>query len=161
MRLPQKTLEKTNMKTEIKNENAKLEALASFLGCEIEELNQTKWGYYGLDSFELGSKEYAIGTDSEADAACAEYIRDTVWAFNSDFIVSECGLHYQLAEVFQSFQHEKCESANYALLGLVNATCGIESFVESAISADGRGHFLSSYDGEENEEGEFFIYRVN
>lgn len=149
------------MKTEITNDNAKLEALASFLGCEIEELNQTKWGHYGLDSFELGSKEYAIGTDSEADSACADYIRETVWAFNSDFIVSECGLPYQLAEVFQPFQHEKCESANDALLGLVNATCGIESFTESAISADGRGHFLSSYDGEETQEGEFFIYRVN
>lgn len=34
-----------------------------------------------------------------------------------------------------------------------------------AIRADGRGHFMSSYDGEENEEiveGEtFYIYRIN
>lgn len=149
------------MNTTITNDNAKIEALASFLGCEIEELNQTKWGHYGLDSFELGNQEYAIGTDSEANDACADYIRETVWAFNSEFIVSECGLPYQLAEVFKPFQHDKCESANDALLGLVNATCGIESFTESAISADGRGHFLSSYDGEENEEGDFFIYRVN
>ena len=28
----------------------------------------------------------------------------------------------------------------------------IDEFVEDAVSAFGRGHFLSSYDGEENEE---------
>jgi hypothetical protein len=149
------------MKTTITNDNAKLEALASFLGCEIEELNQTKWGHYGLDSFELGSKEYAIGTDSEADAACAEYIRDTVWAFRAEFIVSECGLPYQLSQPIQVWQEKECEIANDGLVSLIEKTCGMDSFLESAISADGRGHFLSSYDGEENEEGDFFIYRVN
>lgn len=149
------------MNTEITNDNAKLEALASFLGCEIEELNQTKMGHYGLDSFELGSNEYAIGKDSEVDAACLDYIRETIWAFNSDFIVSECGLPYQLAEVFRAYQEKECEGANDALLSLVEKLCGLESFAESAISADGRGHFLSPYDGEENEDGEFFIYRVN
>lgn len=149
------------MTTTITNDNAKLEALASFLGCEIEELNQTKWGHYGLDSFELGSKEYAIGTDSEADSACAEYITDSAWAFGAEFIVSECGLPYQLAEPIQAWQEKECESANDGIVSLIEKTCGMDSFLESAISADGRGHFLSSYDGEENQEGEFFIYRVN
>lgn len=47
---------------------------------------------------------------------------------------------------------------------------GPHSFSESAIAADGRGHFLSSYDGEENEvsaediDGNpvtFYLYRTN
>jgi hypothetical protein len=38
---------------------------------------------------------------------------------------------------------------------------GLEGFVEEAVSADGRGHFLSSYDGEENEQDGFYIYRIN
>lgn len=149
------------MKTTITNDNAKLEALASFLGCEIEELTQSNWGHYGLDSFELGSKEYAIGTDLEADAACAEYITGSTWAFRAEFIASECGLPYQLAEPIQAWQEKECESANDGIVSLIEKTCGMDSFVDSAISADGRGHFLSPYDGEENEEGEFFIYRVN
>jgi len=41
----------------------------------------------------------------------------------------------------------------------------IDSFVDAAISADGRGHFMSSYDGNENEEEvngtTFYIYRIN
>ena len=37
----------------------------------------------------------------------------------------------------------------------------MDEFIEDAISSDGRGHFLSPYDGEENEEGDYFIYRIN
>jgi len=37
----------------------------------------------------------------------------------------------------------------------------MDSFVEDAVSTDGRGHFLSSYDGDESEEGDFYIYRLN
>lgn len=29
------------------------------------------------------------------------------------------------------------------------------------INADGRGHFISYYDGNENEQNGFFIYRLN
>ncbi len=40
-----------------------------------------------------------------------------------------------------------------------------DEFVSQAISADGRGHFLNTYDGNENEqtiEGTtFYIYRMN
>lgn len=38
-------------------------------------------------------------------------------------------------------------------------TC--QACVADAIRCDGRGHFLSQYDGEEVEAGEFFIYRLN
>jgi hypothetical protein len=31
--------------------------------------------------------------------------------------------------------------------------------MKDAISTDGRGHFISSYDGEENEQGDYYIYR--
>ncbi len=53
------------------------------------------------------------------------------------------------------------ERSNDAVLSLVERTCGLDDFVEDAVSADGRGHFLSHYDGEENEQGEYFIYRLN
>ena len=48
---------------------------------------------------------------------------------------------------------------------MIQATCGIDSFVEAAISADGRGHFLARYDSEEREFNNgrmtFYIYRIN
>lgn len=139
----------------------KIEALAKYLQVEPDDLKEEKYDHYGLDLYSLGDKEYAIGTDKESDEACEEYIKDSVWAFNASFILSECGLPLSGEESLKSMQEKSCEGANDFILSLIEKTCGLEEFVKSAISADGRGHFLSGYDGNENEEGEYFIYRVN
>ncbi len=136
-------------------------ALCAHLDCEPGDLTKESHDNYGLAVYSMGKQEYAIGTDSEATDAAKENIKQSLWAFKSEFIVSECDLPYELAEVFEGFQSEKCESANDAIEALIEQTCGLDSFCEAAISADGRGHFMSSYDGEENEEGEYFIYRLN
>ena len=36
-----------------------------------------------------------------------------------------------------------------------------EAVINEAIEVDGCGHFVATYDGEENEMGEYFIYRLN
>lgn len=52
-----------------------------------------------------------------------------------------------------------CESANeIVFLPIIE---DFEDFVSDAIDADGRGHFLSTYDGEEVEHEGFYLYRVN
>jgi len=51
------------------------------------------------------------------------------------------------------------EDANDIMKALVGEN--IDELVNEAVSSAGRGHFLSSYDGEENESGGFFIYRTN
>lgn len=113
----------------------------------------------------LEREDYICLTDSEANEKAAEYIKDSLWAFNASFILSECGLDGSGEESLRSMQEKACESANNFILSLVEKTCGIESFIEAAISADGRGHFMSSYDGEEHEiesDGEtFYVYRLN
>ena len=138
-------------------------ALCAFLDCQPDELTREKYDHYGLALFSYGREEYAIGTDEEADDACAEYIKETAWAFNAGFVLSECGLPGELEEAIQAFQSKECESANDAIVALIEKTCGMDEFVKSAISADGRGHFLDKYDGNENdsEDGAFVIYRTN
>jgi hypothetical protein len=140
---------------------AKQKALAAFLECEPGELSEETFDHYGLAVFSLGNKEYAIGTDDEADEACAEYIKDTAWAFNASFILGECGLPLELEDAIRSFQEKECEGANDALVALIEKCADFDKFTRHAIAADGRGHFLSSYDGNENEAGEFFVYRTN
>lgn len=134
-------------------------ALCSFLDCQPDDLTTLPHDHYGLSVYGFGSSEYAIGADEDANQAAIDYIRDTVWAFNAGFILTECDLPSELEDAIRAFQEEKCESANDALLALVEKCCkstsgseGIEAFADSAIAADGRGHFLSSYDGNENEE---------
>lgn len=123
-----------------------------------------------------GEKDnYLILTDEEADEKCAEYIKDSLWAFNPSFLSGETGIDISVFEAIQS--NGKCEDNNDAIESCID---DMDSFIESAISADGRGHFMNTYDGNENEEtvliddetGEilasndsaahtFYIYRMN
>lgn len=138
----------------------KEKALYRFLDIWEEGAVKENGEVYEVD----GGREYLVLTDEEADQKTREYIEETVWAFNSDFIISHSEiLDYDDAseKIISSIQAE-CENGNEAIKKLID---DMEEFVEDAISADGRGHFLSSYDGEENEQevnGEiFYIYRTN
>ena len=132
-------------------------ALASFLECDPCELDDVSYDHYSMALFSYGNSEYAIGTDEQADKAVLESIKDSVWAFNASFLDDETGL----PEEMFSFASEQCESANDAILKVIEQSCGLQSFVDTAISYDGRGHFLSGYDGSEHEQGDYFIYRTN
>jgi hypothetical protein len=106
------------------------------------------------------NNDYLVLTDEEADAKAKEYILDSAWAFMPSFLADVTGINYQ---VFKAIQNNgKCESNNDAILSTIDDK---QYFVDQAISADGRGHFMSSYDGNEDEEtvnGEtFYIYRLN
>jgi hypothetical protein len=149
------------MKNKLQAVNA-IEALANFAECDPSDIEQEKHDHYGMEVFSIGRKEYAVGTDEEADQACLGHIKDSAWAFRSSFVCDYCNLPQELAEALEAMQSQKCESANDSILALIEKTDGgIEGFAEEAVSADGRGHFLSGYDGEENEESGFFIYRIN
>ena len=147
----------------------KIKALAMQLGVEDEEIEDIKtqdYDYYGLTVLVYKEEEYAIGTDEEADAAVKEYIRNNIWAFNTAFILEYCDLPLELEEAIKTFQETKCEGANDALLALIEKCgCGdFDEFVEEAVMVDGRGHFLSTYDGEEYKveyNGKmYYIYRI-
>lgn len=105
--------------------------------------------------------EYLVLDDEEADAACQEYIENTLWAFRPSFLSGETGIDESVFEALA----DKCEGANDAVRSIINGSCGIDSFVESAIGADGRGEFLNHYDGEEHEVSvdcaEYYVYRQN
>jgi len=126
-----------------------------FLNYCIDNLTEVE--DYDVEDY---GNDYLVLTDSEADEKAKEYILDSVWAFNASFLAGETGID---EEVFTAIQaNDRCESNNSAILRLIDDE---DSFVESAISADGRGHFMNSYDGNENEENVFgdtyYIYRVN
>jgi len=142
-----------NTQPETVEYDEKVIALASFLDIDPGEIEEG----YDSNNFEADGCEYMVLTDSEADEMAREYIEQLLWAFNPSFLSGETGLP---EEMFSALQ-DKCEGANDAFLQVIEQSCGLDSFVETAIGVDGRGHFLNTYDGEENEQGEFFIYRTN
>lgn len=152
--------------------NKKYEALKNYLiesgESTAEELTEEVGSVYneGWETFEIIGNEYKVLTDEEADEAAADYIKDSLWAFNADFILSHSVAsqgttareNEEIIKALQMVQSSICESANALVKALIS---DIDTFIDNAIEADGRGHFLSSYDGKEHESGNFYIYRTN
>lgn len=135
--------------------------LLSYLRHDGNEVSPEDLEDTGTNCWEFGRAEYRVLDESEADEACGEYIEQSLWAFNSDFLANMTNLP---EEVFTALS-DKCEDGNDAVYRIVKSTCGIDKFVNAAVSADGRGHFLSQYDGNEYEVNAgwryFYIYRTN
>ena len=145
----------------------KIKALADFLEVETDEIETSQ--YYD-NGFSYGNQEYLVLTDKEADEKAEEEITESLWAFNADFILRHCSTYdemgcYEFEQAEKSLrraQEECCESLNPLVKALIE---DMGDFVEDAIMSDGRGHFISHYDGneyEENIDGQwFYIYRVD
>jgi hypothetical protein len=155
------------------NTNDKLGALRTFLvedgSFSSEELagltcTDEEQGIFEVGDFEYS--EYRVLTESEANDAVREYITDSIWAFNTEFILRHASFYGSLSsweaeqteKALREMQGNMCEGCNALLLALIE---DIDAFIEDAVDCDGRGHFLATYDGEENEEGDFLIYRIN
>ena len=137
------------------------EALFSFLvndGYTKEEMDHIKFkvndddtSYIDLDG-ENVNESYMVLTDEEAENKCNEYIWDNLWSFQAKFLQYYMPLEVQHIEKIQ----ELYEDANDILVNLVTNKGGLE---RDAKLADGRGNFLASYDGAEEEYSNYFIYR--
>jgi hypothetical protein len=134
-------------------------ALAVYLEIEMDELEPMAWG--DGEYFEGNGGEYRVLTDEEADEACRENIEECLWAFNPEFLTAYIAGGSVGPEALRRLIGDSCEDANPALRALVGDQFG--DLVDDACRADGRGHFLNTYDGEENETEDlsFYIYRTN
>jgi len=135
----------TQVKTVDKTEQEKIEALAKHLNCSIDE---------AINSMD----DYLVYTDDEADEAVYNYIDESVCFFRSDFIAA----HTEVDKEVISKLQELHEDSNQAIKSLIK---DFDHFVNDAVLCDGRAHYLSSYDGEENEVNvngnTYYVYRSN
>lgn len=134
---------------------SKVKALAKFLGVSEKQAQKL-----------IQDEDYLVLTDDEADKKAEEEIRQSLWAFNADFIGEHCkntekmdSYEYDdFIESLKTIQSQQAERTNGLVLALID---DIDEFIDDAIDADGRGHFISRYDGDENEQDGYFIYRQN
>lgn len=105
----------------------------------------------------LESGDYGLYTDAEADEMAHEYIKESLWAFNPSFLQAHLkdGID---ADLLAPIQRDSSEDANELIKALIE---DLDHLIEDAVCCDGRGHFLSTYDGEEIEIGKFYLYRFN
>lgn len=122
--------------------------------------------------YEACGEEFYVLEDERAYALAFQIIEAKLWAFTAEFIAEHlkhdiiyCDYPVNLDDLrlaIRAVQKSLCEGANAIIQALID---DLNEFVEDAIAADGRGHFISSYDGEENEvtvDGEtYYIYRLS
>jgi len=144
----------------------KIRALETHIGINKEDYFYEAPTIDSWGAFTSGDKEYRVLTDAEADLAAREYILDSLWAFNTSFLVGfmadeirEIRDRETLEKSLAKMQEYMCEDANPIIYALVKDK--IEKLIQEAISSDGRGHFLAGYDCEEYEENNYYIYRTN
>lgn len=118
--------------------------------------------YYGLPTYTIDGRTYAVAADEEeARRAATECILNSVWAFRPEFLASYMpeGIDVDTVVALQR-RHEDANTPLVALLKAVGAS-NLENFIGAAIDADGLGHFLA-YDGEERHNGQgHLIYRID
>ena len=118
--------------------------------------------FYGNTLYIVGDREYGVYTDEEANRIASERIEESVWAFDTDFIIQRSlalgKTSGDSAEKILGCIREYSEDGNEVILRLID---NIGSFIKDAIISDGRAHFISTYDDEENISGDYNIYRLN
>jgi Ni/Co efflux regulator RcnB len=107
----------------------------------------------------FGDKEYLIIQQQEANSIAGEVILDTVWAFNADFLCYYLCEGKLTAHQINLLRGDSCEDINDAFLVMLGDKK--KEFIRDAIWSDGRGHFISNYDGVEHEVGDYYLYRLN
>ncbi len=145
----------------MKNNNQtqeKIHALLTFLNNNGEETTAQDIEDIQDKFFYIDNQEYLVLTDEEADEEAREQIINDLWAFETGFILNHSNIDYnnRTYEAIKTMQHKLCEDAQPIIEAIIN---NIDEFCEDAISCDGRGHFLSWYDGNENEQNGFYIYK--
>jgi hypothetical protein len=110
----------------------RIDTLAKFLDIDSDEEYKDEIECIDEDDyrFRYNSEEYLVLTDDEADR---------LWEKELDYYIDECIIR-EIPKYLQNYFDENRWKDDARI--------------------DGRGHSISTYDGGENEEGDYFIYRV-
>ncbi len=143
----------------------KIKELAEFLEIDEDRITRDEYydgmGVYGKTSYLVdGNDRFFVADDEEAYRLAEDYIKDTLWAFNAEFIAAHTGkdLSDKAIKAIGKMQEALCEDANPLVEAMIS---DLDEFIEDAIEADGRGHFVNTYDGEEYMSGDYFIYSLD
>ena len=133
-------------------------AIAKEFVCYPKDVEEGYDNEYNIDG-----TDYLVLTGREADDKVEEYVEEILWSFSPHFLSSVTGVDSSVFEAIRD--NGNCESNNEPIQSILDATnTSMSEVAQEAISWDGRGHFLSQYDGRETEvyaDGEYYYcYRV-
>lgn len=135
----------------------KIEALAKHLEVDPIMVDECK---YDENAFSYRKAEFLVIHGDDLNDILAERITQDLWAFRAEFIAAHTknGLSPETIEALEEMQREMGENCQPIVEALI---VDLKAFIRDAVTTDGAGHFLASYDGKETVVDEFFIYRTN
>lgn len=134
-------------------DETRMAALAAHLGYDVDAYAPTG---YADHTYTDGGAEYLVVTDQEADELASAAIRESLWAFNAEWLTEWVRIPVPAIRAIQEAMYEDASDVFAELIG-----DRFDEFVDESIGADGRGHFLSGYDGNELElESGLYAFRV-
>lgn len=105
---------------------------------------------------------FYLADEKESDKLAKEIILEDIWAFKPDFIREHSRIIKdggdRAMEVLKNMQESMCESCSPLVRAMID---DLDLFVKDAIKADGRGHFISMYDGKEHKQNGINIYFID
>lgn len=126
------------------------------------DIDRTTMEHWGLPVIEIDGYEYAVAEDEEeAIKAAEEYIRETVWAFNAEYLLkySDVPRSDGLVEALTKIQGELCEDSNELFYNLIQKNW--DEFIEDAMDEEGLGHLLAPYDHTEQEISDLWFEHIH
>ena len=133
---------------------------------ELEPLTVENCFNESYNTFEVVGNEYKVLTEDEANETAKTEILNSLWAFKAEFVLHhtvfyEDSTDYEdkaFIDALQDLQSRIAEGATPIIKALIK---NLDEFISDAIDADGRGHFISWWDGKEHEQNDLYIYRTN
>lgn len=125
----------------------------------LDTVKDVYFTYYSLKDGD--GNEYIALTDAEADAVAREYIDDNMGRFKASWLATIFPFD---EEWIEDFQDGDTDELREILKDSVDEEKW-EDIIDTAISIDGRTHFINTYDGKEYgpvfvDGTEMYIYRV-
>jgi len=131
--------------------NEKIKALAELLNIDENEVSEDGELYKTKDH-----SVYFVLTEEEANEQMSVTVKESLWTFYPEFLSQTTGERLSVVKAYCDLD----EDGNSYIEEVINKTIGMENFVNKVVKVDGRGHYLSPYNGEENEMNGFFIYQA-
>jgi hypothetical protein len=137
------------------------------MSLELLFVEPLDWDHAGLRVVKVGNEEYAVADNADqADKAALECARESLWAFQSTYIGSFLDLSETAIKAIAEMQSKLYEGAQEIIEAMLVGR--VDEFLAEAVSVDGRGHFLSHYDGAEQDGEDVspalkgkLVYRMN
>jgi hypothetical protein len=118
-------------------------------------VNKERETYQGLPVIIIDDEEYTVAeSEEEANKAARRAIEDSICYFRPSFLADHSDVPEKVFVWLAGTRFDDNEAYKDMIYD-------VDDFIDDAIDADGRGHFLSPYDSKEHEIGEYFLYRIN